>query len=416
MENVDGKYTKHNSPVFLYMHAGSGNHGCEAIADSVCLMMADNDRDNNYCNPIIVSHNVIEDNLYSLGNRQAENLCSFIQEKDISNNVMIHTIYYLYRKLTGDRESFQRYRFSRLLERLSQITKSEKNNSSITAVSIGGDNYCYPEMVDDMILADRVFIKKGYRTILMGCSIEPTALTNANLINDLKSFSKIIARESITYKALLDSGFDTTKVKLCSDPAFSLPAVKCDISPKIAIGNTIGINLSPMAEAKESSKGITFENYCEMISYIITNTDMQIALIPHVIWNHNDDRKPLRKLFEKFKDTNRVVMVEDTSAEKLKYIISKCRFFIGARTHSTIAAYSSLVPTLVLGYSVKSIGIARDIFGTDENYVIPVQKLKKADDLLNAFKWLMDSEDNINGILKRIIPDYINKTRGNIEW
>jgi len=37
--------------------------------------------------------------------------------------------------------------------------------------------------------------------------------------------------------------------------------------------------------------------------------------------------------------------------------------FAGARTHSTIAALSSGVPTLSFAYSIKAQGINRDIFG-----------------------------------------------------
>ena len=66
---------------------------------------------------------------------------------------------------------------------------------------------------------------------------------------------------------------------------------------------------------------------------------------------------------------------------ELKGYIARCRFFVGARTHATIAAYSSCVPTLVLGYSVKSRGIARDLFGNEENYVLPVQSLQEPDEL-----------------------------------
>lgn len=60
--------------------------------------------------------------------------------------------------------------------------------------------------------------------------------------------------------------------------------------------------------------------------------------------------------------------------------------FIGARTHATIAAYSSLVPTLVVGYSVKARGIARDLFGTEKNYVLPVQLLRKEEDLTGGLQ------------------------------
>ena len=29
----------HQNQIILYMHAGSGNHGCEAIVNSLCHMM-----------------------------------------------------------------------------------------------------------------------------------------------------------------------------------------------------------------------------------------------------------------------------------------------------------------------------------------------------------------------------------------
>lgn len=78
-------------------------------------------------------------------------------------------------------------------------------------------------------------------------------------------------------------------------------------------------------------------------------------------------------------------MIEDCNCMQLKGYISRCRFFIGARTHATIAAYSTFVPTLVLGYSIKSRGIATDLFGSDENYVISIQDLLNEEDLYQAF-------------------------------
>lgn len=80
--------------------------------------------------------------------------------------------------------------------------------------------------------------------------------------------------------------------------------------------------------------------------------------------------------------------------------------FIGARTHATIAAYSSNVPTLAVGYSVKARGIARDLFGDYENYVIPVQQLQEKEDLIGAFEWLKDYEEEIRQDLRRVMPEY----------
>jgi len=81
---------------------------------------------------------------------------------------------------------------------------------------------------------------------------------------------------------------------------------------------------------------------------------------------------------------------------------------VGARTHSTIAAYSTCVPTIVLGYSIKSRGIALDLFGTTENYVLPVQELKQGE-LRDAFVWMQEKEEEIRQHLNDIMPAYKEK-------
>ena len=99
----------------------------------------------------------------------------------------------------------------------------------------------------------------------------------------------------------------------------------------------------------EKEKGCVLANYENLMEYIIKETDCQIALIPHVVWESNDDRKPLRQLYEKYKETGRVVLVEDHNcmAQKVHYqqVQNVCR----SQKHATIAAYSTCVPTLVVG-------------------------------------------------------------------
>lgn len=47
------------------------------------------------------------------------------------------------------------------------------------------------------------------------------------------------------------------------------------------------------------------------------------------------------------------------------------------------------MPTLVIGYSVKARGIARDLFGTEEGHLIPVQELASAQQLIDAYDAMM---------------------------
>ena len=49
------------------------------------------------------------------------------------------------------------------------------------------------------------------------------------------------------------------------------------------------------------------------------------------------------------------------SAAEYKYLIAHCRFGVFARTHAAIAAYSSGIPCVTIGYSVKAQGIGNDM-------------------------------------------------------
>ena len=373
--------------IVLYMHAGSGNHGCEAIANTVCRMLPKP--------AIVVTNSAEEDEAYSL-----KGLCTLVEEKKIRKNFFIHVYYYLKERLFHDPEAAMRYRFREV------IGKNLRNLN----ISIGGDNYCYDLLLKDLKLANKMFREQGGKTVLLGCSIEPELLTDPDIIDDMKRYTCIIARESITWEALQDAGVKDSTY-LIPDPAFLLNTVEKPVPEAFKEGNMVGLNLSPMAVENESVAGITMENYRALISHILDTTDMNIALIPHVVWKNNDDRTVLQSLYRDFSKTGRIVLIEDCSCEELKGYIARCRFFIGARTHSTIAAYSSLVPTLAVGYSVKARGIAKDLFGTWEDYVLPVQSLSQKGELIEGFEWLKEQEQAVRARLEKVMPAYLERTR-----
>lgn len=387
-----------NRPIILYMHAGSGNHGCEAIANTTVKMIAEQ-REKTGAEEdlplIIVTNSCAEDRKYSLGVLEKKGLCTIVEERHIDRKFVDHVIYYLWRLITRDKQSFLRYRYKDAFAEFTRVAGKIKKGKGVKplAISIGGDNYCYESLVPDLILAHKVFIKKGFETILWGCSIEPSSLKDKKLVKDLMAYDTIYARESITYDALVKAGYDERRLILEKDPAFKLDTANVPGINGFLPGNTVGINLSPMVQALEKTPGITMKNYNNFIEFILRNTHQNVALIPHVVWKNNDDRKILKELYEIHKYTGRVVLLNDMPAEKLKGYISKCSFFVGARTHSTIAAYSSNIPTLVIGYSVKSKGIAKDLFGTYKGYVLPVQKLVSENSLVDAYMRIMKKQN-----------------------
>lgn len=371
------------SRIFMYAHGGSGNHGCEAIVRSSADILAGNEL-------FLISSRPEEDRRYGI----PESIRVILDQDGTVDRASLDFVKaYAALKLRKDFIPMEKLQYKAAFDHI--------RKGDIT-LSIGGDNYCYAD-VYKYTMFHEMAKKRGAKTVLWGCSVEPDVVKDPKIARDLANYDLICARETISYKALKAVNPNTI---LVADPAFCLKPQPIALPEGFVPGNTVGINLSPMAMEREKTPGMAFDNYAHLIRHIIDHTDIQVALIPHVVWADGDDRKPLWRLYDAFADTGRVVMIEDHNCTELKYIISQCRFFLGARTHSTIAAYSTGVPTLVMGYSVKARGIARDLFGTEEGYVLPVQELRRPEELTEAFVRLMEQEDAVRSHMAAILPEY----------
>jgi colanic acid/amylovoran biosynthesis protein len=131
---------------------------------------------------------------------------------------------------------------------------------------------------------------------------------------------------------------------------------------------------------------------------------MAIALTPHVTEAGNNDYEILKEFYQKHKHTGRVLLLPDNlNAVQYKGFIARMRFFVGARTHATIAAYSNAVPTMVLGYSVKSKGIAKDLFG-EEKLVLSLPEISDSKKLIAKFDEMVAEESTIRERLNQALP------------
>ena len=378
---------KNMGNINLYYHGGSKNHGCEAIVRSTNKIL------NMPLN--LYSKSPEEDKYYGID--KLMNI-EYDNETFFSKMTLKYLISALYIKLFNS--TIKNTQFKR-----ENLIRNIKNND--ICLSIGGDNYCYAgiEILGDL---NTIMHKKGAKTVLWGCSINPEILKNEKVKKDLLKYNLIIVRESLTYHALKDIGIEKN-VRLYPDPAFQLDMEELPLPKGFKENDTIGINISPLICNYEKSNGNAIKNYENLIRHIINTTSSQIILVSHVVKDDSNDILVIKDLYNKFKDSNRVIILEDYNCQQLKGFISKCRMFIGARTHATIAAYSTCVPTLVVGYSIKAKGIAKDIFGTYKNYVIPVQSLNNENDLIEAFEWLKNNEGYIRKHLENFMPEYCKK-------
>ena len=370
----------------LYNHVGSANHGCEALVRTVSHMLGEK-------NTVLLSDAPDEEKEYGI--TDIIDVFPSESEKGISPVNRL----YSYFKLKVEKNYFY-------MDILPFKPAIDKLNSDDVLVSIGGDIFCY-ENYPKYNLLHQYALKRIKHSILIGCSIEPELLEDDALLEDLRSFELISAREHITFDALKNNGLNNAIY--CPDSAFCLPVCKTDLPSAFIPGNTVGINISPLFLKKANDPALILDNLRTTVSYILNHTTASVAFIPHVAWKNNDDREPLKKLYDEFSLGGRVCYVEDQDARKLKWIISQCSCFIGARTHATIAAYSTGVPTLALGYSVKSRGIARDLFGTEENFVLSYQDISSQTAILDKYRWITENAQSIKAVLSAKIPAFQQK-------
>lgn len=369
--------------VLFYGNGSCGNHGCEAIVRGTIQLLGN-------ASYTVLSENISDDVRYGLGN-----ISEVISAKEERRRNISFFKAYAKMKLTGNYTDMDGLYYMPVIRRLSRHAD--------VALSVGGDNYCYGNTAIYGYL-NAAYQKNHIKTVLWGCSIEPDVVAEPSVSEDLRHYTLVAARESITYEAVKAAGANVIQIP---DPAFHMRAEICETDECFLKSDVIGINISPHIIVSEGHCGAAYANYKALIQYILDTTDTSIALIPHVVWANNDDRIPLKQLYDEFDQDSRLILVEDHTAPELKYIISKCSFFVGARTHATIAAYSTGVPTLVVGYSVKARGIARDLFGTENGYVLPVQQLKESNELTQAFIRLYEKRDAIRAHLDERLPGYI---------
>lgn len=372
--------TRNNVKILMFFHGGSLNRGCEAIVRSGVALLKSRFPD---ATIHLASGNPESDKVIPLLDKVLLDKPAKIKKFSpewFTNVVKI--------KLFGDQTYAHRVVNQSIIKLIPDYD---------VFLSIGGDNYCYGEQ-PGIYEIDRCIKKAGKKLILWGASIGQEDLS-PDKIKDLASFDVILVRETITRDILEKAGLKN--VKLVADGAFLMDKEELSFPEGWQDGNTIGLNFSPLVAKKNPQAKQAF---ADLIDHILATTSMTIALTPHVIEPGNDDYDILNEFYQKHKATGRVILLPDNlNATQYKGYIARMRFFVGARTHATIAAYSNAVPTMVLGYSVKSKGIAKDLFG-EEKLVLSLAEISDSGKLKAKFDEMVAEENSVRDRLNQALP------------
>jgi colanic acid/amylovoran biosynthesis protein len=205
------------------------------------------------------------------------------------------------------------------------------------------------------------------------------------------------------------------KLRLVADPAFLLEPERPD-KAKLAglpdnLSDYVGINLSPYiaVEATQGASQRWITLATQAVHDVITATHVPVILIPHVGPfrgnTTNCDYTFLSAVAERLKNEGLYVPVVPISlnAAELKWVIAQLRAFVGARTHSTIAAFGSGVPTACIGYSAKAKAFCLLFYG-DDNLCLPGRSFT-SDALVTKVKFLLQNDDSLRARIMQKLPE-----------
>lgn len=359
-----------NNPLFIL--AGNGpyeNRGCEAIVRGTAE---------------ILRYYFDEPRFILISNFRSKNQFNYHKQLEIDNAItnkrairynkrysLMHFLDYGLKKFFPNLKPYWTY--VNMLPYLKGCT---------AVLSVGGDNYSLDYGIPELFTGlDNLVLAKKRPMIIWAASIGPFSKKpkyEKYMIEHLKKVDGIFARETFTIEYLRQKGINKNVYRV-ADPAFLLKAVKPPASKfKIEITEeSIGLNLSPLMARYVTWGDMKKWVYlaARIIKTIFEKIRQPIYLIPHVTLSDTSDYLFLKKvLFQMNHYESKIKLIPDNlNAAETKWVISKMAVFAGARTHSTIAAVSSRIPTLSFSYSVKAKGINYDIYGSNEYYLEPEQ-------------------------------------------
>ena len=296
-------------------------------------------------------------------------------------------------------------------------------DQSHAVLMLGGDNHTFDYGRPDWFfrLDDYVF-GRGKPVVLWGASVGPFSTCpdyERRAAECLRRVALICARETATVE-YLDSIGVHDNVSLVADPAFLLePQRPTDLPRELEAAlsqGCVGLNLSPLvARFRGCTDAVWLSHASAIVNYITRELAVPVVLVPHRTSCINREGVQdygflKRVLAESGCDPCEIVLLgPGYNAGQTKWIIGQMRAFVGARTHSTIAALSSFVPTLSIAYSQKAKGLVQDIYG-DHEWLIETPDLT-AELLSSQMAKMLSLRSQITEHLKERVPTMISRAR-----
>lgn len=272
----------------------------------------------------------------------------------------------------------------------------------------------------DLSLTLRMLIlsrSMGKATVLYSQSIGPFGNRFQERLAGLvlKRMQLIITRESISTKLLVRLGVGPQKIMSSVDAAFLIRRQHPEAAPlpgefsaiqRNFQGPLIGVTARAWLGKKAQDNFET--QLAHALDLIAAKYDARIVFIPQAtIERHSDDDRIVQKrVFDRMQQKSRAVnLLGAYDFRTLLAIYEKLDFMIGTRFHSAIFSLTARVPSLVIAYEHKAVGIMEDL-GLG-GWVTDIAHLD-GDSLALMFDRLYREKDSYLRQLDQTMPGYLD--------
>jgi polysaccharide pyruvyl transferase WcaK-like protein len=293
------------------------------------------------------------------------------------------------------RENYFSFKLPLINRFLSHPIYYDNLKKSDLIISTGGHHFTTilsKDLVSDLTydLSIAQHLKK--RVCLFSQSIGPFEFSNlrnkkfvTKLLNDCSS---IYIREEMSREFLLEMNIEVDdKLFYTPETVLSLNSLFNDYVRPSNRNNVLGVSIYSTKKRDEKETNDYINVISSICNYAIS-MGFKVRMFPMEIKNTEpDDRIMLAHILNKIELKENCEIV-DKDMETKEHIIevSKCKVFIGHKTHSTIFALASGTPLIAIAYHPKTIEFMKQF--DLEDYSI-------SDELLNS-DYLINSLDKIN--------------------
>lgn len=237
-------------------------------------------------------------------------------------------------------------------------------------------------------------------------------------IKSIEGAEIVMLRDKLSYEFVKNNTIHK-KIYELIDVAFFMPYEKNNFDTKFI---HVGIGISALlwnggyTQNNQFQLKLDYRELClKIINYFSEIENVIIHLVPHVVVNNSsieNDYEVSQLIYNKYNNSNIVLSPFFLNPILAKNYISGLDFFVGARMHACIAAFSSGVPVFPIAYSRKFTGLfvetldykfVGDMTSNSENSII--EELKNSFVKRDELKLII--KNSMNGIVKEKFNELI---------